>query len=342
LFRRCLSLLVLLLLFNCTTGYTQLQRFSFTASKMGGPFTIVIYAEDSVQAYLSAFMAYQLVDSLVNSFSDYADSSELNRLCARAGNASIPFACSVPLFDILKQSAYGYEKSHGSFDITLGPITRLWRKARKENIFPDSAVVQETLSRTGFNKLQLDSLHRTARLTQPGMQLDLGGIGQGYIAQKIVDYLSQQHIANALVDVSGDIVCSGAPPGKAGWTVAVNVPESKTALLPQQLLISNRAVTTSGDVYQYMLHHGKRYSHIVDPHTGYGITSQRNVTVIAANGTLADWLTKACSILPVARAKKLAESLDAALLIAELKNGRIVYHRTKNFAAWWKKPAPPF
>jgi FAD:protein FMN transferase len=337
LFRRCTPLL--LLFFSFSDSFAQRQRFSFTESKMGSSFTIILYADDSVQACASALMAYQLVDSLVNSFSDYADSSELNRLCARAGTDAVPFACSAPLFDILSQSKYAYQQSGGRFDITLGPVTRLWRTARKENIFPDSAIVQEKLSSTGLDKLVLDSLHQTARLTQAGMQLDLGGIGQGYIAQKVIDFLSQQQIKNALVDVSGDIVCIGAPPGKTGWTVAVNVPESKTDLLPQQLLITNRAVTTSGDVYQYMLHNGRRYSHIVDPHTGYGITSQRNVTVVAANGTLADWLTKACSLLPVAAAKKLAKRLDASLLIAELKNGRIIYHRTKNFAAWWK-PVP--
>src|SRR6185295_733829 len=101
-------------------------------------------------------------------------------------------------------------------------------------------------------------------------------------------------------------------------------PKNENELLPRHLIITNRAVTTSGDVYQYMEHNGKRYSHIVDPSTGYGITSQRNVTVIAADGTKADWLTKACSILPIARAKKLAVGLDAAVLIVEMKKGKLV------------------
>ena len=132
---------------------------------------------------------------------------------------------SVPLFDILLACKNAFEKSRGTFDITLGPVTRLWRRARKENIFPSPEIVKEKLALTGFNKLQLDTIAHTAYLTQQGMQLDLGGIAQGYIAQQVINLLKTNNIANALVDVSGDIAAIGAPPGKSGWTVGVNVPQ---------------------------------------------------------------------------------------------------------------------
>jgi len=136
--------------------------------------------------------------------------------------------------------------------------------------------------------------------------------------------------------VSGDIVAIGSPPNTNGWTVGVNAPGKTDELQKRNLLINNKAVTTSGDVYQYMEHDGKRYSHIVDPRTGYGITSQKNVTVIANDGTTADWLTKACSILPTRKAKKLAHSLQAEVLIAEIKKGNPVFHATKGFERYWK------
>ncbi len=323
------------LLFFCFS-HAQLQRMSFTRAKMGSPFTIIVYPHDSAEAINTVNGAFTLVDSLVNIFSDYIDSSELNRLCASGGKHQPPFHCSAALFDILMQSADAFKKSRGRFDITLGPVTRLWRSARKEKKIPDATLVQQQLALTGFNKIELDTIFHTAHLLQAGMQLDLGGIAQGYIAQQVINYLGSRQIENALVDVSGDIVCTGKPPGTNCWTVAVNFPESSAALLPKQLLISNMAVTTSGDVYQYLEHEGKRYSHIVDPATGYGITSQRNVTVIAADGTLADWLTKACSLLPLAKAKKLARSLQAVVLITTLKKGRLVAHMSKGFAAYWK------
>ncbi len=173
-------------------------------------------------------------------------------------------------------------------------------------------------------------------LLQMGMQLDLGGIAQGYIAQKVIDFLRSKNINNALVDVSGDIVAIGAPAATNGWTIGINIPEHENEMLPRHLSISNKAVTTSGDVYQFMEHDGKRYSHLIDPQTGYGITTQKNVTVVASEGTTADWLTKACSILSIRKAKKLAYNLRAEVLIATLKKGKPVFFSTKGFKKYWK------
>ena len=330
---RNLFFLVLILLI-CQYSAAQQQRFSFTVPKMGSPFTIVLYADDSIEANRIVQHCFALTDSLVAILSDYIDSSELNRLSARAGTGEW-FFCSPVLYEIMQDSKFAYEKSMGSFDISLGPLTRLWRKARKENKFPADIEVKEKKALTGFNKIQFDTTKHAVRLLQTGMQLDFGGIGQGYIAQKVIDYLRHQQVRNALVDVSGDIVCIGSPPGKKGWTVAINLPENEHELLPKQLLITDKAVTTSGDLFQYMEHGAKRYSHIIDPATGYGITSQKNVTVIATDGTMADWLTKACSILPVKKAKELAESLHASALITTIKKGKLVYYMSRGFAGYW-------
>ena len=166
---------------------------------------------------------------------------------------------------------------------------------------------------------------------QPGMQLDLGGIAQGYIAQKVLDRLRQHSIKKVLVNVSGDITMGDPPPGTKGWTIGINMPQRAEELQKQKLLLSNCSVSTSGDVYQYIEHNGKRYSHIIDPRTGYGVTSQRNVTVIAKDATTADWLATACSILAVNKAKKLAKKMNAELLIAEIQNGIVILHSSKNF-----------
>ena len=143
-------------------------------------------------------------------------------------------------------------------------------------------------------------------------------------------------IAAALADAGGDIVMSAAPQGSNGWTIGVNIPERQEELLDQSLLLQNKAVATSGDAYQYVEKDGKRYSHIIDPHTGYGVTFQRNVTIIANDGAIADWLATACSILPIKKAKKLAAKMGAELLIAESKKDKIVFYTTKGFGLYWK------
>ncbi len=330
---------VFIVLMICTLPifcFSQNQRFAFSASKMGSPFNIILYTTDSATARNMADNCFALVDSLVFIFSDYIDSSELNRLCALAGKPGTAMKVSAPLLDILLQSKHAFEKSNGTFDITLGPVTKLWRKARKEHIFPTKSAVKEKLALTGFNKIMIDSVQQSVQLIQPGMQLDLGGIAQGYIAQKVIDLIKESGVTNALVDVSGDIVAIGKPGNSMGWTIGVNVPGRGEELQEQLLLISNRAVTTSGDVYQFFEHDGKRYSHIINPSTGFGITSQRNITVIADNGTLADWLTKACSLLPIRKAKKLVNYYGAELLIAEIQKGKLKMYQSKNFKLYFK------
>jgi thiamine biosynthesis lipoprotein len=323
-------------LLTTVNGSAQLERFSFTESKMGSPFNIVFFCDDSVQAAHLAKQCFKLVDSFVFIFSDYIDSSELSRLSAAAGVDARPVAVSPALYDILLLSKNAFVKSDGAFDITIGPLTKYWRRARKTKEFPTDEAVQSKRKLTGFNKMIIDTISKKVTLTQVGMQLDLGGIAQGYIAQKIIDLLYNQHVNHALVNVSGDIVMNDAPPGVKGWTVGINVPETMDELLSRNLLMHNMAVTTSGDAYQFIEHNGKRYSHIIDPRTGYGVTSQRNVTVIAKDGTTADWLATACSILDIKKAKKLATQMNADVLIAEIKRGKVILHATKGFSKYWK------
>jgi thiamine biosynthesis lipoprotein len=305
---------------------------------MGSPFNIVMYSNDSMRASHLAKQSFNLVDSFVFIFSDYIDSSELSKLSTSSGVAATPLPLSPAMFDILMTAKMAYEKSDGAFDITMGPLVKLWRRARKTKVFPKDDEVQSARNLIGFNNVIIDTVNKTVILLKKGMQLDLGGIAQGYIAQKIIDFLRSQKIDHALVNVSGDIAMSNSPPGSTGWTVGVNVPETMDELLPKTLQMQNMAVTTSGDAYQYIEHGGKRYSHIVDPRTGYGVISQRNVTAIANDGTTADWLATACSILSIKKAKKLARQLGAEVLIGEMRKGKLVLHSTKGFAVYWKQP----
>ena len=318
-------------------GNAQMSRFSFTESKMGAPFTIIFYSNDSIQAASIAKRCFALVDSFNFIFSDYIDSSELSKLSKSAGVNSLPVSLSPAMYDILIQSKKAFELSEGTFDITMGPLSKLWRKARRQHQFPADSTVKRIRNLIGFDKLVFDTLQKTIRLTQEGMQLDLGGIAQGYVAQKVINFLHSQGVNNALVNASGDIVVSGAPINKDGWVVGVNIPEKTAELLNQKLLLKNRAITTSGDAYQYIEKEGIRYSHIINPASGYGVTFQRNVTVIAADGTTADWLATACSILSLKKAKKLASFLEAEVLIAEIKRGRLLFNSTKGFRFFWKQ-----
>ncbi len=328
--------LVIFLAATGVSGTGQQKRFSFTEPKMGSPFTIVLYSNDSLQANLLAKQSFKLVDSFNLIFSDYTDSSELGKLNASALVDARAIKVSPALYEIIRLSKKAFDKSGGSFDITIGPLVKLWRTVRKTKQFPDRATVTSILEVTGFNKVILDTGNKKVSFSIPGMQLDLGGIAKGWIAQKIIDFLNTQQVNHALVNAGGDIVMSYGPPGTGGWNVGVNVPETKDELLSKTLQLQNKAVATSGDVYQFIENAGKKYSHIIDPRTGYGVTSQRNVTVIAKDGATADWLATACSILPVRKAKRLANHLDAEVLIAEIRKGKLVFNSSNGFALYWK------
>ena len=163
------------------------------------------------------------------------------------------------------------------------------------------------------------------------MQLDFGGIAKGYIAQKVIEQLYKNGIHIALADAGGDIVMSEAPPNTKGWKIGINLPEKTNELVSQHLLLKNISVATSGDVYQYFEQDGIQYSHIINPTTGYGMTTQRNVTVISKGGATADWLATACSILPIKEAKKLALLNGAELLLSEKRGDKVLNFSTPGF-----------
>ncbi|MBB1283756.1 FAD:protein FMN transferase [Flavisolibacter sp. BT320] len=316
--------IIYLFLFSYTCSLAQ-TRFQYTATKMGSPFTLVFYTTDSARAESLAIQSFALVDSLNKIFSDYLPDSELNHLSRSAGSGHW-FPLSQPLSIVLQQSQRASQKSLGAYDITIGPLSHLWRKARREKSFPAADSIRQVKQKTGYRKLVLDAKAKRATLTHPGMQLDLGGIAKGYVAQEVIRFLQTAGVESALADAGGDLVCSHPPPGKKGWTVGINLPERADELLTETLLLQNGAVATSGDLYQFIEHGGQRYSHIIDPRTGYGVPFQRNVTVVATDGATADWLATACSILSVKESLQLADREKAALLITEIQNGKLGYH----------------
>jgi thiamine biosynthesis lipoprotein len=323
-----------LILFPITAS-AQLKRFEFPQIKMGSSFNIIFYHPDSTEANLIAKECYALVDSFNNIFSDYSTTSEVGRLATYSSLNEIKI--SNELFWMIVVSKHAWKRSHKTFDITIGALTQLWRKAKTENRFPSNEEIKQAKDLTGFKNIRYHVFTKTISFKKPGIKLDFGGIVPGYVAQKIIDLLKTKNINSALVDASGDIVASDPPPGKKGWSIAINLPESENEVWDKKLELNNLAVSTSGDVYRYTIHDEKKYSHIIDPRTGYGITSQRNVTVINRSGADADWLAKACSILPVKKALRLAKKEHAAVLIATLKDEKIVIYKTKNFDSYFEK-----
>jgi thiamine biosynthesis lipoprotein len=304
----------------------QLKRFEFSQIKMGSPFNIIFYYSDSTGAVQLAKECFLMVDSLNRIFSDYDSASEASRLPEQANQ---PVKLSDELFSIILLSKHAWVKSGKTFDVSMGALTQLWRKAGKEKRFPAAEEINTAKAVSGFENVVINEADKSISFKKPGIRFDFGGIVKGYAAQQVIDYLKTKHISAALADAGGDIAMSETPPGKSGWRIAINLPGSETAYWDKKPELQNCAVATSGDVYRYSIHEGKKYSHIIDPRSGYGVTSQRNVTVIAADGATADWLATACSILPVKKAMRLARKENAALFMTMLKGEKVIIYKSR-------------
>lgn len=325
---------IALLVFSTPFLNAQTRKFSYSEMKMGSPFNLIIVSTDSNKAKHLAQKSYELVDSLSHIFSNYDSSSELSKINASAG--LLPYKMSTAMLDLMEKSEQAFIQSKGAYDISIGPLSALWRNARKAKLFPEASTVIATKKLVGFAQIKINKRLGTIFLPVSGMQLDFGGIAKGYIAGWVINYLKANGIQQALADAGGDIVMSGAPLNQKGWLIGVNLPETTDELLNKKLQISNCSVATSGDVFQFIEYKGIKYSHIINPLTGYGVTNLRNVTIIAKTGATADWLATACSILPIQEAKQLAISHQAALLITTLQDGKLVFEATPNFKNYWQ------
>jgi thiamine biosynthesis lipoprotein len=318
-----------------------LRRFEFTEPHMGTAFTLILYSGDDPTASRASRAAFDRIKALDRTLTDYDPDSELMRLCARAGGP--PVAVSPDLFEVLSRSKALYERSGGAFDVSIAPVVRLWRRARRDRVKPDPDLLAKALALVGSDAILLDPLKKTVELKRPGMKLDVGGIAKGYASEEAIKVLKREGIASALVAGSGDIVVSGPPPGRPGWSIAVAPlgPAGEGGSSPT-IVLRDAAVSTSGDAEQFVEIDGVRYSHIVDPKTGLGLTERRSVTVIAPEGITADGLDTAACVLGPDKGLALIESTPGAagLFVRITKDGQEV-RESKGWAGYATRTPKP-
>ena len=294
----------------------ELGRFEAVEPHMGTLVRITVYAPRE-QAARDAFgAAFARIRDLDGILSDYRSDSELNQITGTAVGREV--TVSEDLFTVLLASQKLAEATGGAFDVTEGPVVRLWREARKTGRVPDPAALKEAAGRSGFRKLHLNHARRTVMFDIPGMALDVGAIGKGYAASEAIEVLDRLGVRSALVAVSGDLAFSEAPPGARGWRIGVHSEDAAAVNGPAVLELTNGAVSTSGSSEQHVDIGGRRYSHVIDPSSGMGLVNDTTVTVVARHGIDADGLDTAASVLGAKRGLALIESYpDAAGLIIQ-------------------------
>lgn len=297
----------------CATGFAQekLQRFEFDDTQMGLPFRIVLYATNSMQAQHASAAAYARIKQLNDILTDYDADSELSLLSRTSGSEKAVHV-SDDLWNVITNAQYFSAKCGGAFDITVGPVVNLWRYARRVKRLPDPVKLEKARKAVGYKKVRLNAKEHTVELLVPNMRLDVGGIGKGYALDAAMKILNANGVKHSLVSGGGDMAVGDAPPGKEGWKVELSSVETNA---PKEfVLIKNCGLATSGDMFQRLEIDGKRYSHIVDPRTGIGLTDHSLVTVIAPNATTADATSKPVSVLGPEDGMKFAQSIPGVVV----------------------------
>ncbi len=291
-----------------------LTRYEFSQTHMGTRFKIILYATDDETASLVSNAAFERIAQLDAAMSDYRENSELMSLCRKAGDG--PVKVSEDLFRVLSIAQQWARHTDGAFDITVGPMSQMWRRARRTRELPDARRLIQARALTGYRKLHLDAARREVRMEQAGMLLDLGGIAKGFAADEAAAVLKQRGIHSSLVAAGGDIVVSNPPPDANGWVISVAPLKTSERSPREDLLLRNAAVSTSGDAEQYVEIGGVRYSHIINPRTGLGITGRSSVTVVAQDGTTSDAVATALSVLGPERGLAFIDSTQIESLAA--------------------------
>ena len=279
---------------------SSLQCHTYHQSMMGTRFSITLYTENNQQgknqADHAAKLAFRLASDINSACSDYDVTSELMRLNDAPTNQAVPL--SPLLFDVLDSALKIAKQTNGAYDPTLGHHSYNWRMARKKGTLPSNEKIASAKAASGWKNLQLNTQDHTVTKRIDHMRLDLGGIAKGYAAEKMLHILNQHQITRASVIAGGEVRLGDPPPNQPGWEITLKTLDANHQLSPQTLTLSNCAISTSGDLHQSITINGQRYSHIVNPNTGLGLTTRISATIIAKDATLTDALATAYCVQP--------------------------------------------
>ena len=274
---------------------------------MGTLFTIYLYARDEEHAEASCEVAFEEIERLDETLSNYRPSSELSRINRLAAHQAVT---TDPEVFALLEAAFDLSRcSNGAFDITVGSLMRAWGFFRGEGRYPKNEELQLARENVGFDKVHLDRATRTVRFAAPGMELDLGAIGKGYAVDRAVMTLREAGIDAALVDAgSSTLYAMDAPPDKDGWRLRVPEPRDRSRTV-STVMLRNESLSTSGSYEKFFQIGNQKYCHVMDPREGTPVQGVLQTTLIASDSTTTDALSNAMFVMGAPAGSELIASV---------------------------------
>lgn len=289
------------------------------ANLMGSVFEISLVGTDSASLEYQIQLVIDEIERIENLISEWRPNTQISEVNRNAGIR--PVKVDREVFELTRRAISYSILSDGAFDISVAALDKIWRFDGNMDELPSDAAVQNSVTKVGFEKIELDSIASTIFLKQSGMKIGFGSIGKAYAADRGRHILQEMGVKGGLINASGDIALWGKPPEKKSWSIGISDPE-KPYKITRKLRMKEGAVATSGNYQKYVMFNGVRYSHIMDPRTGYPATELASVTVIGPMAEFANALSTSVMVLGVKKGLKLMERYPQYRFVMITAKGR--------------------
>jgi thiamine biosynthesis lipoprotein len=287
---------------------------------MGTVVEITLMGESEESAQKAALQAFQEIKRIEHLMSPWIESSDVSQMNRSAGKEGV--RVSPETIEVIKKAQEVSKLSEGGFDITVGPLVQLWRKASEGGKPPEMEEVKETLNLVNFRNLKTHYGGKVS-LRKKGMTIDLGGIAKGYAVDRAFELLKGLGYRSFLVNAGGDLRVGGSKPD-GPWSIGVRHPRGPEKIMAR-ISISNTAVATSGDYETFFIHQGKRYYHILNPRSGFPAEGCQSVTVLHKEAITADALATAIFVLGPEKGYPLCQRLEGVDCLIVDRDGKTVF-----------------
>jgi thiamine biosynthesis lipoprotein len=294
--------------------------YKYHQVSMGTVIEITLIGDDEERANKAVLQAFQEIKRIETLMSPWLDSSDVTRINRSAGKERVKV--SPETFEVIQKAQEISELSEGGFDITIGPLTELWREARKKKIPPSIEEVKEKLGLVNFKNIETDQEGKVF-LKKKGMAIDLGGIAKGYGVDRAFELLKSLGYRNLIINAGGDLRVGGLKNNQP-WSIGIQNPRESQKLLAR-ISVSNTALATSGDYEKFFIYQGKRYHHIFNPKDAFPAEGCQSVTIIAKDCITADGLATAVFVLGAEKGYSLCQKLDGVKCLIVDKEGKIIF-----------------
>jgi thiamine biosynthesis lipoprotein len=314
--KKLLSFLFIVVSFS---SFAQAE-YKKKVSLLGSPFEITVVAKDSIQGNFFIDLAIAEVKRIENQISDWIPTTPISMVNKNAGIQAVKVDSEI--FELVARAIKISEITDGAFDISYASMDKIWKFDGSMKTMPTEEAIKKSVAKIGFKNIILNQQDQSIFLKLEGMKLGLGGIGQGYIADKVKDKLLANGCLSGIVNVSGDINAWGKQSNQKPWTVGIVNPMNKNKVFAT-FPLENSSVETSGNYEKYVMFNGIRYSHIIDPRTGYPAQGIVSVSVFAKQTEIADALATGIFVLGVEVGLDLVNQLKGIECIIVDDKGKI-------------------